>query len=1269
MQAIALRETNPSCVGRDRELAWLHERFGEAARQGERLVLVRGPAGVGKTRLLAELRSRIRLDGGVVLEGRCAPGARALAPLGEILRRALRFLEDVGRSAEVDLAPVSFLLGDSPPIEPVAEGTSRLEQRAAFFEAYCSLLRGLSRIKPPVIIVHDLQWADPATLELLTHLLDGSGPWLHAPRNDRTLYGLVVASVRDSDGAEGVGRLSRHPRAEVLDLRGFDREGMSEFLRTPAVVEKLIRATDGNPERLEALIDSVGSSPTCTYRQRLDALSPEARRILAAMTVIGRPAEASLVTRVAGVGAAARALGELIDQGLVIKSVLEGEVMLRVARHQIGDLLYESLMADERRELHQRVVDCFRGAEGLAAQDVATHAMQAGDADTAVTSALEASVALELTFAYEAAAAILEDARPMVDGDRAVEIDRRLAELYRHIGEYDKALERAAAVLRAHPDDPAARLAVGRLRALAGDYGSALEALARVVEPAQQLDDPSLLAELATAQAEVHFRRGNYDKALEVCTRKLEGISPVDQLALENIRGKVELVRGNLDSARAIFEQNLDIARANLLVKEQAKALTNLGVVEIREHAHEKATVHLQEALELTRRISALRESAIALENLAVLAHFRRDYGAALECYHTAVANLKQIGNRAMLARAANNLGELYLQLADTRRAQTLADFARQMAGDDPPPAIVAEGKLLEARVAQKTGCGGRARQAFEEASRIFARLGEQTRVLEAEVAIARLDQACGDTGEAKRRLMLVMQSPGLDKIRRGEAAALETDIEKSTFGDPVRPSLVAIDCFEQAGDTERAWRAHLRTALLLRDSGDPEGFARHIRKAAELEAAITLSVPKEFLEGLASDPDRQLLRRELGTRGTDTAWVREPTTETNRAVQLASPERKNTWKAAGARPVVAEADRYLAERFPHIVWRSPAIRQVLEVVERAATTDSLVLIRGESGTGKELIADALHRLGRRSSKPLIKVNCGALVETLLLSELFGHEKGAFTGALQRRKGRFEAADGGTLFLDEIGDISPATQVSLLRVLQEQQFERVGGSLPITTDVRIICATNRDLEALVKEGRFREDLYYRLKGIQIHVPSLRERPEDIELLAGHFLERTTSSRTPAPLRLTPDAADLLRRHAWPGNVRELENVIRSVSLFVDGQEITAAHLAEFTGIGGREEVESAAAAAATTATATEPPRPRDTQPADPLEGMCRNVIDGAASLSNMKKRFERECIEMALDETQGNITRAAALLGMKRPRLSQLVKEHGLARHDLRDEP
>ena len=164
-------------------------------------------------------------------------------------------------------------------------------------------------------------------------------------------------------------------------------------------------------------------------------------------------------------------------------------------------------------------------------------------------------------------------------------------------------------------------------------------------------------------------------------------------------------------------------------------------------------------------------------------------------------------------------------------------------------------------------------------------------------------------------------------------------------------------------------------------------------------------------------------------------------------------------------------------------------------------------------------------------------------------------------------------------------------------------------------------------------------------------------------------ERTTSSRTPAPLRLTPDAADLLRRHAWPGNVRELENVIRSVSLFVDGQEITAAHLAEFTGIGGREEVESAAAAAATTATATEPPRPGDTLPTDPLEGMCRNVIDGAASLSNMKKRFERECIEMALEETQWNITRAAALLGMKRPRLSQLVKEHGLTRHDLRDEP
>jgi transcriptional regulator with GAF, ATPase, and Fis domain len=316
-----------------------------------------------------------------------------------------------------------------------------------------------------------------------------------------------------------------------------------------------------------------------------------------------------------------------------------------------------------------------------------------------------------------------------------------------------------------------------------------------------------------------------------------------------------------------------------------------------------------------------------------------------------------------------------------------------------------------------------------------------------------------------------------------------------------------------------------------------------------------------------------------------------------------------------------------------------------------------------ESGTGKELIADALHAHSSRRGRPLVKVNCGALVESLLLSELFGHERGAFTGALQRRKGRFEAADGGTIFLDEIGDISPKTQVALLRVLQEREFERVGGTAPVKVDVRILCATNRNLEQMVARGEFREDLYYRLKGIQVELPPLRERAEDLGLLAAAILERVAEERAAEQKRLHPDAVRLLERHSWPGNIRELENVIRSVSLFCDEPVIGVRAFSDYAEVfQGVDRPEPQA---------PRPPASRSA-PAQGAAPATDSVAPGAGSawsrlgaeglsLKELKTRIEIECITEALSKTGGNITRAAEKLGMKRPRLSQLIKEHGIS--------
>jgi DNA-binding NtrC family response regulator len=316
--------------------------------------------------------------------------------------------------------------------------------------------------------------------------------------------------------------------------------------------------------------------------------------------------------------------------------------------------------------------------------------------------------------------------------------------------------------------------------------------------------------------------------------------------------------------------------------------------------------------------------------------------------------------------------------------------------------------------------------------------------------------------------------------------------------------------------------------------------------------------------------------------------------------------------------------------RFENVIGTSPALRSVLDVVAKVAETDSTVLITGESGTGKELIARALHYNSRRAERRLVTVNCGAIPEELLESELFGHVRGAFTSAVSQREGRFALADGGTIFLDEIGDMSPNLQVKLLRVLQDRTFEPVGSSKSITVDVRVVAATNQDLERAIREGRFREDLYYRLNVIPIEVPPLRQRRDDIPLLAQHFLDVMHHEKGTRVDSITDAALALLCRYDWPGNVRELENLIERVSVLRGEGEIRPEDLpAALRGHGG----------------------PAGTAPTIPESGLdFREVVD----------RFESELIRQALEQTQGNKNRAAQLLGLNRTTLLEKIKKKGL---------
>jgi two-component system NtrC family response regulator len=319
-----------------------------------------------------------------------------------------------------------------------------------------------------------------------------------------------------------------------------------------------------------------------------------------------------------------------------------------------------------------------------------------------------------------------------------------------------------------------------------------------------------------------------------------------------------------------------------------------------------------------------------------------------------------------------------------------------------------------------------------------------------------------------------------------------------------------------------------------------------------------------------------------------------------------------------------------LQERYTshNIIYGSPKMEEVMGLVARVAPSQATVLIRGESGTGKELIANAIHYASTRSEKPFIKVSCSAIPETLLESELFGHEKGAFTGAIQKRMGRFEEADGGTTFLDEIGELSGSTQVKLLRILQEREFQRLGSNLTLKTDVRVIAATHRNLEEAMKKGLFREDLYYRLNVISILLPPLRERKEDIPLLIDHFLKKYSEINQKKIEDLSKEARALLLRHTYPGNVRELENLIERAVVLCRGEVITTQdlpfHLQE-----GPSEREWA------------------------TSGKMKTLPDSL-------EEIERDLIVKALHQHQGIQTRAAESLGISERVLRYKIKKYGI---------
>ncbi len=378
-----------------------------------------------------------------------------------------------------------------------------------------------------------------------------------------------------------------------------------------------------------------------------------------------------------------------------------------------------------------------------------------------------------------------------------------------------------------------------------------------------------------------------------------------------------------------------------------------------------------------------------------------------------------------------------------------------------------------------------------------------------------------------------------------------------------------------------------------------------------KMENAVlgTLSADRLFSEDISLEEDVRVLSI-IATLIARAVWLRRKNLE----------ERKL---------LIAENTRLqnqLREKFrpANMIGRSNAMQGVFDLIAQVAKSDATVLIRGESGVGKELVANAIHYNSLRAAKPFIRVNCAALPESVIESELFGHEKGAFTGAVQQRKGRFELANGGTIFLDEIGDLSPQTQVHLLRVLQEREFERVGGTETVKVNVRVIAATNRDLEKIMEQGVFRQDLYYRLNVFPIHIPPLRERRTDILELANFFVEKYSKDNHKYVRRISTPAIDMLMSYHWPGNVRELENVIERAILLTTDDVVHGHHL------------------------------PPTLQTAE----ASNTIMQG--KLEETLLRVEREMLVESLKNAKGNKAKAARDLGITERLIGLRVQRHGI---------
>jgi DNA-binding NtrC family response regulator len=811
-------------------------------------------------------------------------------------------------------------------------------------------------------------------------------------------------------------------------------------------------------------------------------------------------------------------------------------------------------------------------------------------------------------------------------------------------GEAELAAEWAQLACQLTPDGPRATYLHGKAMSLTGEHALANAAFQRAL-PLLAPDHP-LVVDIQIELAELSLLERDLARATEVAESVLRSsASESARLASSNLLGKLMLAKADWAGALERFSRDEERARGLGLRLEGLRARINRAVALLSMGRLPEAQELLLGALVEADQLGSSQAKAFTLGNL-VTAYNATDQGKALDYAEAACNMWVRLGNRRQIVRTLANVIALRLHVGLVDQAASALAFSKKYRFEGLPASALTFWQIVTARVMFSQGKWS---GAVDEVRNVIAvadpgegavYLAEAHRLL---AAVALEEGTLSIAGDA----LDAAAQHDTDARGRSQHALLVARLDIARGTDAIASAQAALELARRAHADDLVVEAHAWLGRAHLNRGDVAAAQSH------LNCAIALR--DELAERLVSPWRAAFLAR----------------------AEFAVVGQLQRLLAGSPSPVTPAVSRERSTVKREIVGDDPAIRALLAAVKRVARTSATVLVRGESGTGKELLAEAIHRGSDRAHGPLVTVNCAALVETLLLSELFGHEKGAFTGATNRKRGRFELAEGGTLFLDEIGDISPRTQVALLRVLQEKTYERVGGTVSLRANVRIVCATHRDLRTMVERGEFREDLYYRLRGIILELPALRSRMGDLPRIAENLLARIAQERAERPKTLSDEAAELLTRHRWPGNVRELENALRVAALFSDSDVIDVLALTDNV-----DELRSLASQGPSSLRPTlRPPGSTFDRPAsgavddrDDDSGTAlvseearattlayEDIRQGNTTLFDLKRQIERDCIARALAETKGNITRAAVLLGMKRPRLSQLVKQYGFA--------